>query len=52
MKTKEEIEALYGDVLKSQEIRQVKFPGMSYEDGIKYAIDWILGDCDIHPMND
>lgn len=28
------------------------YPGMSYEQGIKAAIEWITGDIDIHPIND
>jgi len=27
------------------------YPGMSYEDGVKYAIDWVRGDGD-NPFED
>ena len=29
-----------------------RFRGMSYEDGIIYALEWILGDLDGKPMDD
>lgn len=29
-----------------------KFPAMSYEEGIRNAIDWITGDSDDNPMED
>ena len=28
-----------------------KFPGMSYEEGVKYAIEWMHGEGD-HPFDD
>jgi hypothetical protein len=29
-----------------------KYPGMSYEDGVKTTLDWILGNIDDKPMED
>lgn len=29
-----------------------KFPAMSYEQGIKNAIEWITGDTEDYPLND
>jgi hypothetical protein len=26
-----------------------RFPGMTYEEGVKSALDWVLGDTDIKP---
>lgn len=28
------------------------FPGMSYEQGIKAAVEWAIGDIEDHPLND
>ena len=29
-----------------------KFPGMTYEEGVRAAIDWLVGDIDDNPMED
>jgi len=29
-----------------------KFPGMSYEDGVKIALEWATGNSDDKPMED
>lgn len=29
-----------------------KYPGMSYEEGVLAAFDWLLGDTDEKPMED
>jgi hypothetical protein len=29
-----------------------KFPGMTYEQGIRWALDWVLGNSDVRPMDD
>ena len=29
-----------------------KFFGMSYEDGVKAALEWVLGDCEEKPMDE
>lgn len=29
-----------------------KYPGMSYEQGIMAALDWITGEVNIHPLNE
>lgn len=29
-----------------------KFPGMTYEEGVRNALDWIVGDLDESPMED
>lgn len=53
-KTQEEIDDLVNQCAESEETGRNKYPGMSYEQGIKAAIDWLLdtgmdGD---HPLND
>ena len=30
----------------------LKFPGMSYESGIKTALEWVIGEREEHPMAD
>jgi len=49
MKTKEEI---YKQIDKAMEAINEggKFNGMSYEDGVKYALEWVCGDSDEEPM--
>lgn len=27
-----------------------KFPGMTYEDGVQAALDWVLGNSDVDPL--
>ncbi|HLO91535.1 MAG TPA: hypothetical protein VK172_10265 [Lentimicrobium sp.] len=29
-----------------------KYAGMSYEDGVRYALEWVVGDSDEKPMED
>jgi hypothetical protein len=29
-----------------------KYPGMSYEEGIRAALEWVTGDVDEHPMEE
>lgn len=29
-----------------------KYPGMTYEEGVASAINWLLGDCEFNPMKD
>ena len=29
-----------------------KYPGLTYEDGVKFALEWVLGDNNIKPMED
>ena len=50
MKTQSEIEALWAEAIDQQD-KGTKFPGMSYEDGIVFTIDWIL-DCAPYPLAD
>ena len=36
----------------AEETGASNYPGMSYEQGIKAAIEWIIGDVKDHPIND
>jgi hypothetical protein len=29
-----------------------KFPGMSFEDGVKHALEWVTGETDENPMEE
>ena len=49
IKSAREIENLYNNAQDSQS--DSLFPGMTYEDGIMAAIDWLVGRAE-HPMND
>lgn len=45
------------DEVRNRAIEQIdkggsKYPGMSYEDGIREALDWVSGDSDEAPLSD
>lgn len=48
----EEIAELLNACDKQAEAGGSKFRGMTYEDGVRAAIDWLLGDSDENPMAD
>ena len=50
MKTESEILDLWEDA-QAQQNEGTKWPGMSYEDGIVFTIDWIL-DAAPYPLSD
>ena len=54
MEIKRTEEELYRvlDWAQSAENGKSRFPGMSYEDGIVYTLDWILGRSDDAPDNE
>ena len=43
-RTTAEVEKLIDEIEKFRMKGASKFPGMSYEDGIAYALEWILED--------
>lgn len=45
-----EAEATMAIESKEQHGRQGQWPGMSYEDGVRAALDWVLGEDDQAPM--
>lgn len=51
-KTPEEINDLLNACVESEATEKSKFPGMSYEEGVKYALEWVLGISDVHPLQD
>jgi len=50
-RTQEEIDDVLNGCIDAEN-EGSKFPGMSYEEGIKYAIEWILGESDVHPLEE
>lgn len=52
VRTEQEIRDLLNQCADAEETGGSKYPGMSYEQGIKAAIEWIIGDINDHPIND
>lgn len=49
-RTPDEIDALINACSEILDSDGSKFPGMSYEDGVRAAIEWIVGDDDANPL--
>ncbi|WP_368124819.1 hypothetical protein [Bacteroides cellulosilyticus] len=52
VRTEKEIWDLLNQCAEVEETGSSNYPGMSYEQGIKVAIEWIIGDVKDHPIND
>lgn len=52
IRTDEEIWDLLNQCSYAENEGVSKYPGMSYEQGIKAAIEWITGDINDHPINE
>lgn len=54
MEVKRTVEEIDGVLNKAVEAMDegTKWPGMSYEEGVRAGIDWILGNIDDNPMAD
>ena len=52
VRNEQEVWDLLNQCSEAEETGNSQYPGMSYEDGIKAAIEWITGNVDIHPLND
>jgi len=48
----ETIEAELDKAVTQIHLGRSKFPGMSYEEGVRAALEWVLGHCDESPMED
>jgi len=48
----EEINDVLDDCLDVVEGKTSRFPGMTYEDGVKYAIEWLTEKGRPHPLED
>lgn len=51
-RTDEEVNALLYEALERVHTGNSKFSGLSYEEGIVAAIDWLNGDTEDNPMAD
>ena len=51
-RTQEEIDAVLNQCSAAEESGDSIAPGMSYEQGLKSAIEWMLGWTDTHPLED
>ena len=52
VRTSEEVNSVIDAAAVMVERGRSKFPGMTYEEGVRAALDWILGNIDDHPMED
>lgn len=52
VRTDQEIYEVLDECLNSENTSISIYPGMSYEQGVKAAIEWIIGDTEDHPIND
>lgn len=52
IRTSEEVDSIINQAADQINRGRSKFPGMSYEEGVRAALEWITGDIDDDPMND
>lgn len=52
IREQKEIEKLYDDCCEQENEGGSKFPGMTYEQGIKAVINWLEFDQENHPLDD
>ncbi|WP_153837726.1 hypothetical protein [Bacteroides salyersiae] len=52
VRTSEEIDELLNQCSESEETGHAHFPSMSYEQGVKAAIEWLCGYVNDHPINE
>lgn len=52
VRTEDEIDELLNECSECEETGDSHFPGMSYENGVKAAIEWLNGDTDSHPIKE
>lgn len=50
-RTQEEIDDLMNQCSEAEDTGESKYPGMMYEQGIKAAIEWLIGDTDDNPLD-
>ena len=46
-----EIEDVLNECSENEQEGIAKFPGMTYEQGVKYGIEWVMGESDENPMD-
>lgn len=49
--TWDEIDQIIEQIDEKQETGSTDFPGKTYEDGIRAAIEWVTGMGDLHPLD-
>ena len=52
VRTEQEIYEVLDECLNCENTGTSIYPGMSYEQGVKAAIEWIIGDTNEHPINE
>lgn len=52
VRTEQEIWDLLNQCADAENDGVSNYPGMTYEQGIKAAIEWITGDTEDHPINE
>ncbi len=45
----EEVNEVLNEAMETEDSGVSRFPGMSYEQGMTAAVQWLLGDSDDHP---
>jgi len=50
--SKAEIDEVLNQVTDAEDEGSSKWPGMTYEQGVKAAIEWLIGQTDVAPMDD
>lgn len=51
-RTEEEISKVLDACIESENTGESKYPGMTYEQGVRAALEWVTGDTDDNPMED
>jgi len=49
VRTRDEIDRVIDWTINEEGQGRTRYPGMSYEEGVRDAIDWLLGDSDEAP---
>ena len=52
VRSEQEINELLNQCAEAEEMCTTKFSGMTYEQGIKEGIEWLIGDTDCNPLDD
>lgn len=52
VRSEQEIWDLLNQCAEAEETGSSTYPGMIYEQGIKAAIEWLVGDINDHPINE
>lgn len=50
--TDKAIDKLLNQCAEAEDDGTTKFPGMTYEQGVKAALEWVTGESDNHPLAD